>query len=160
MAHRLHGLWVKKMISITNSCIPSRDRVLVDEVAASLQRLFAMRLSLYPFLPEDIVSSLDQIGIRTDFDLLFSSTAIDIVRRLPPGTISIQDLKHFTAQIIEESSALGVRGDALLALERAKQEQQLDFASGVTDLDALLNGFGGSRIFEVSGEKASGKTVS
>jgi RAD51-like protein 3 len=121
---------------------------------------FAMRLSLYPCLPENIVSSLDQIGIRTDSDLLFPSTTADILRRLPPGTMNIQDLRHYTAQIIEESSALGVRGDVLLSLERAKQEQKLDFASGVINLDALLNGFGGSRVFEVSGEKASGKTVS
>lgn len=106
------------------------------------------------------MSSLDQIGIRTDSDLLFSSTTADILRRLPPGTMNIRDLIHYTAQIIEESSALGVRGDVLLALERAKQEQELDFASGVTDLDALLNGFGGSKVFEVSGEKAAGKTVS
>ncbi|KIM84382.1 hypothetical protein PILCRDRAFT_410642 [Piloderma croceum F 1598] len=118
-----------------------------------------MRLSLYPFLPENVVSSLDQIGIRTDSDLLFSSTPADILRRLPPGTVNIQDLRHYTAQIIEEGSALGVRGDVLLALERTKQDQELDFASGVTDLDALLNGFGGSRVFEVSGEKASGKTA-
>jgi RAD51-like protein 3 len=48
----------------------------------------------------------------------------------------------------------------LLALEREKQDKGLDFGAGVTDLDALVDGFGGSRVFEISGEKASGKTVS
>jgi RAD51-like protein 3 len=119
-----------------------------------------MRLSLFPFLPENIVSSLEQIGIRTDSDLLFSASTADILRRLPPGTATLQDLTHYTAQIVDKCSALGVRGDVLLALELEKQEQALDLGSGVTDLDILLNGFGGSRVFEISGEKASGKTVS
>jgi RAD51-like protein 3 len=119
-----------------------------------------MRLALFSFLPEDLVSSLEKIGIRTDADLLFSSVTADILRRLPPGIVTLQDLKHYMAQITDKSSALGVRGDILLALECEKQEQALDsVGSGVKDLDALLNGFGGPRVFELSGEKAAGKTV-
>jgi RAD51-like protein 3 len=119
-----------------------------------------MRLSLFPFLPENIVSSLQQIGIRTDSDLLFSASTADILQKLPPGTVTLQDLRKYTAEITDERSALGVRGDTLLALEREKQDKGLDFGAGVTDLDALVDGFGGSRVFEISGEKASGKTVS
>lgn len=119
-----------------------------------------MRLALFPFLPEDLVLSLEQIGIRTDSDFLFSASPGDILRRLPVGTVTLQDLNSYTAQITDKSSAPGIRGDILLAFECEKQAQELDFGSGVKDLDALLNGFGGTRVFEISGEKASGKTVS
>jgi RAD51-like protein 3 len=118
-----------------------------------------MRLSLFAFLPEDFVSSLEQIGIRTESDLLFSAPTADILRKLPSETVTLQELKNYTTQVVDECSVLGVCGDALLAVEREKQERVLDFGSGVRNLDALLNGFGGSRVFEISGEKATGKTA-
>jgi RAD51-like protein 3 len=118
-----------------------------------------MRLSLFPFLPQDLVLSLEQIGIRTDSDFLFSSIT-DILQKLPPGSVTLQDLKIYISEITNKCSALGVRGNILLALEHERQEQELNLGSGVKDLDALLDDFGGSRVFEISGEKASGKTVS
>jgi RAD51-like protein 3 len=121
-----------------------------------------MRLALFPFLPGDLVSSLQHIGIRTDSDILFSASTTDILQRLPPGTTTLRDLNNYIAQLTDKCAAIGVRGDTLLALEHEKKEQELDLdlGSGVEDLDTLLNGFGGSRVFEISGEKASGKTVS
>lgn len=118
-----------------------------------------MRLSLFPFLPQDLVLSLEQIGIRTDSDFLFSSIT-DILQKLPPGTVTLQDLKTYISEITNKCSALGVPGNVLLAFEHERQEQESDLGSGVKDLDALLDNFGGSRVFEISGEKASGKTVS
>jgi RAD51-like protein 3 len=118
-----------------------------------------MRLTLFSCIPHNLVSSLERIGISTDSDLLFSASTAEILQKLPPNTVSLQDLKEYTAQITERSAVLGVRGDQLLALDDASGDG-LDLSSGVYDLDALLNGFGGSRVFEISGEKGSGKTVS
>ena len=119
-----------------------------------------MRLAFFTFLPEALVVSLEQIGIRTDSDLLFSASTADILQLLPPGTVTFQNLKNYIAQITDRCSAVGVRGDILLTIECEKQDQEPDLGSGLKDLDVLLNGFGGSRVFEVSGEKSSGKTVS
>lgn len=120
-----------------------------------------MRLSLFSFLPKDLVSALEQAGIRTDSDLMFSASTIDILQKLAPGTVTLAELNAYKDQIVSKSSALGVRGHALLDLERERVASRLDLdlTSGVNELDALLDGFGGSRVFEVSGEKASGKTV-
>lgn len=118
-----------------------------------------MRLALFSCIPPNLVSSLEQIGISTNSDLLFSASTAEILQKLPPNTVSLQDLKDYTTQVMERSAVLGVRADQLLALNDASGDE-LDLSSGVYDLDALLNGFGGSRVFEISGEKGSGKTVS
>lgn len=121
-----------------------------------------MRLSLFPFLPEALVMSLGEIGIQTDADLLFSKSAAEIVQSLPSGTLTLQDLRRYTSQVTEKAAALGVRGDHLLAFKIGKQDQPdgFDFMSGISNLDALLGPSCGSRVLELSGEKASGKTVS
>lgn len=118
-----------------------------------------MRLALFSCLPHTLVFSLEEIGICTDSDLLFSASTAEILQKLPSHTVSLQDLKKYTAQITERTAVLGVRGDKSLALADASGDE-LRISSGVHDLDALLDGFGGSRVFEISGEKGSGKTVS
>lgn len=118
-----------------------------------------MRLALFSCLPSTLVSSLEQIGISTESDLLFSGSAREIIQKLPPDTVSLQDLQRYTTQIMEQTAVIGVRGDKLLALDDASGNE-LDLSSGVHQLDMLLNGFRGPTIFEISGEKGSGKTVS
>lgn len=120
-----------------------------------------MRLSLYSFIPESLVASLQEIGIRTDSELMFSKTPVEILRLLPSGTVSMQDLQNYITRITAEASAIGVRGDHLLALEDAKREQKkaLDLGTGVQRLDALLGDLADYTLLEVSGEKGSGKTV-
>ena len=120
-----------------------------------------MRLSLCPFMPETLVASLQEIGIRTDSELIFSKTPVEILQRLPPGTVSMQDLQNYIALIAAEVSAIGVRGDELLIIEDAKREHRkaLDLGTGVHRLDALLGDLNNYTLLEVSGEKGSGKTV-
>ena len=119
-----------------------------------------MRLLLFPFIPAELVSALEQASIKTDSDLMFATSTADILRKIAPGIVTLAELNHIKEQVIAMTSANGVRGDILLELELSRREEQPDFMSGIHDLDALLDGFGDSRIFEVSGEKASGKTVS
>lgn len=121
-----------------------------------------MRLSaLIPTLSAELVSSLDACGIKSEADLVFS-TPLDTFNRLPPGTISLHDLKNAISLVANLVSAPGVRGDTLLS---ETQKQKLDFErdgalrSGIVELDRLLDGFGGPRVLEVSGDVGCGKTV-
>jgi RAD51-like protein 3 len=120
-----------------------------------------MRLhSLIPTVPSDLVTALENCGIRTDTDLLFSGTTIEVLRKLPPGVVSLADLEKYTRLVAESASAPGIRGDEQYAEElRKRNEDTIDLTSGVAELDALVGGFGNSRVFEISGDKGSGKTV-
>jgi hypothetical protein len=112
-----------------------------------------MRLSAITLLPTSLVSSLEQCGIRTETDLLFSYTVVDIFQRLPPGTVSMNDLTNYIALVTKWVAAPGVRGDELL-------HKSTPLSTGVSALDELLGGFGVSRVLEISGDKGTGKTVS
>ncbi|KIJ66711.1 hypothetical protein HYDPIDRAFT_26138 [Hydnomerulius pinastri MD-312] len=121
-----------------------------------------MRLhSLIPTIPPEVVSALEACGIRTDTDLLFSGTAIKILQRLPNGVVCLADLEKYIVLVAESVSAPGTRGDEECAKEPPKGSQNLalELTSGVNELDELVGGFGNSRVFEVSGEKGSGKTA-
>lgn len=120
-----------------------------------------MRLqSLIPTIPSDLVATLEACGIRTDADILFSGTPIDILQRLPPGVISLADLKRYIALVAESASARGISGDELYTEElQRRHAHDMDITCGVEELDALVNGFGGGRVLEISGDRGSGKTV-
>ena len=120
-----------------------------------------MRLhSLVPTIPDDLVATLEACGIRTDVDLLFFGTPIDILQKLPPGVVSLADLKTCIRLVAESASARGIPGDALYAEQlQQRHEHDIDMTCGVDELDALVSGFGGGRVFEISGDRGSGKTV-
>lgn len=118
-----------------------------------------MRLdSFAPSLATDIdVSSLHECEIRTETDLLFSNTTVATFRKLPPGTMSLRDLKAYTALVAESASAFGTRADVLLNTESDNHD---DLVTGVSGLDKLFGGIGTSQVVEISGDKGAGKTVS
>lgn len=120
-----------------------------------------MRLqSLIPAIPSDFVAVLEPCGIRTDTDLLFFGTPIDILQKLPPGTVSLADLKTYIGLVAESASARGIRGDELYTEElQRRRDYDTDITCGVDELDALVSGFGNGRVFEISGDRGSGKTV-
>jgi RAD51-like protein 3 len=120
-----------------------------------------MRLAAcVPSIPGELVACLEKCGIRTDADLLFSSPVLDIFRRLPSGTVSLQDLTKYAEIVAELTSAPGISGPDLLRQQRQAQESALDFSSGISELDAIVSGFRGGRVYEISGDKQSGKSVS
>ncbi|KAJ7162532.1 P-loop containing nucleoside triphosphate hydrolase protein [Mycena crocata] len=116
-----------------------------------------MRLAAcVPSISPDLVFSLEKSGIRTDADLLFSGSTLNIFRRLPAGTTTLRELVDATAFVAESSSASGQSASALLD---AHTDFNDDFLSGVPKLDELLCGLTTSRrLIEVSGDKGSGKT--
>ncbi|KAJ7367988.1 P-loop containing nucleoside triphosphate hydrolase protein [Mycena albidolilacea] len=114
-----------------------------------------MRLAAcVPTIPAHIVASLETCGIRTDADLLFSGSTLEILRRLPAGTTTLRELARFTALVENLVSAPGQCAADLL-----KEPEDADFLSGLPQLDEILNGLTTpGRLVEVSGDKGSGKT--
>lgn len=120
-----------------------------------------MRLeSMIPSIPAELVAALDHsCGIRTDTDLLFSGSSLDIIKKLPLGTVTLSDLEKFTELVAKQASVPGHRGDEILAAIGRISEKHTQASCGVKELDDLVGSFGDSRVFEISGAKGSGKTA-
>ncbi|KAG6330418.1 hypothetical protein ID866_8670 [Astraeus odoratus] len=121
-----------------------------------------MRLHvLIPTIPADLISALETCGIKTDTDLLFfPRSRIELLAQLPPGLVSLKDLERYTSLVAEHASAPCTRGnEELNAVLSRRHEKAVEMSSGVQELDALVEGFGGGRVFEISGDKGSGKTA-
>lgn len=119
-----------------------------------------MRLSnLIPSIPADLVACLGAIDIRTETDLLFSAPTFDIFRRLPRGTVSLQELIDYTDIVAELCAAPAISGYDLLALENESQRNAMELTSGNQELDDFLVGLSGGRVIEISGDRGTGKSA-
>ncbi|KAG2035877.1 P-loop containing nucleoside triphosphate hydrolase protein [Suillus americanus] len=120
-----------------------------------------MRLeSVVPSIPAELVAALDNsCGIRTDTDLLFFGSSLDIIKKLPLGTVTLSDLEKFTELVAKKASVPGHRGDEILVGTGRISEKHTQASCGVKELDDLVGSFGDSRVFEISGAKGSGKTA-
>jgi RAD51-like protein 3 len=119
-----------------------------------------MRLSnLVPSLPASLVASLEANGIRTEVDLLFSAPTFDIFRRLPAGTVTLQELIDYTSLAAELCAAPGVSAHEVFMNEEAASATDVELRSGNLELDTLLQGLGRRKVIEVSGDRGSGKSV-
>ncbi|KAJ7067975.1 P-loop containing nucleoside triphosphate hydrolase protein [Mycena amicta] len=118
-----------------------------------------MRLCTLPdlqFPTQNLVSCLDECGIRTEIDLLFSATTIDIFRRLPAGTTTLAQLDDFKGLVAELAAAPGLTAESLID---TYAQDHTELLSGSPLLDQLLSGITGPRqLLEVSGDRGSGKT--
>ena len=118
-----------------------------------------MRLAtLVPQISSDLVIALENCGICTVEDLLFSSL-IEIYGQLPVGSISLFDLQQLSSHVATLASASGTLGTELLRRQIEAHEMAPSLGTGVAELDDLLGGFGGCRVLEISGDTQSGKTV-
>ncbi|KAH9912282.1 uncharacterized protein B0H18DRAFT_1217175 [Fomitopsis serialis] len=121
-----------------------------------------MRLqTLVPSPPQTLLDALAQVGIRTDTDLLFSATPVDIFRKLPSGTLSLHDFHSFVAQVTRQAAAPAVCGDVLFEQGKRREESDLysEPTTGVRQLDQLLGGLAPPRVIEVSGDRGSGNPL-
>lgn len=115
-----------------------------------------MRLrTVVPPLPEDLLDALEEIGLRTDADLMFFGTPMELYQKLPVGTITLAALTKHIEAVIDYISAPATQA-SLIHQPSLSADQ---FLSGVPQLDNLTHGFGPSRVFEISGDRGSGKTV-
>ncbi|KAG7086551.1 hypothetical protein E1B28_002500 [Marasmius oreades] len=113
--------------------------------------------------PASVLAELDKIGITTTTDIFFGPSALEIISRLPPGTVSLRELQNYIKNVAESTSAKGVS-----ALDISKEPRSLYapsqpyyLSSHCPSLDAILggSGFDASRVFEVSGDHKSGKST-
>lgn len=130
---------------------------------------------LIPLLPQSLVDDLDSIGIRTDADLLVSSSALDIFYRLPNSVgdagrsplvddtsnqncITLLQLKEYIELVSHYVSPPGQRADMILASLDAKTERPMRCGVPAMD-DGLLASLGDGCVLEISGARYAGKTT-
>ncbi|KAL1744125.1 P-loop containing nucleoside triphosphate hydrolase protein, partial [Schizophyllum fasciatum] len=129
-----------------------------------------MRLAASLFVPPDVSEALGSIGIFTDIDLLFGAPPHELLTRLPPGAVSLRQLQAAIESISAASSSKGLSVDDLLSTSDTNTPIALASASyvascgaartGLSDLDCMLggDGFAAGRVYEIAGDKATGKT--
>jgi len=128
----------------------------VPDIVRSFARNL-MRLSSLSSLEPNLVSALEMYcGIRTDTDLLFSQTPVEIHKRLPQHTTSLQQIAQCISTVIESASSPGQSAEELRC---AHPPSKVDLPIGACQLDVLLGGLPEPGVIEISGEKGSGKTV-
>ena len=120
-----------------------------------------MRLStLVPTISAEAVKFLESSRIRTDVDLLFTPTE-ELYKRLPRGTVTLQDLTRLCTTVTELTAAKPILANEFLLLEqqRVVEDDSLELCVGDEALDNALEGLGGRRVIEISGDRSSGKSV-
>jgi len=114
-----------------------------------------------PPLPETFVLNLSVLNICTAPDLIFVPPA-ELLRKLPTGSITFPELTNHIAHVRNAFAGPALTGDQLIGGLEART-QLPSVRSGLPALDELVgNSFGGasgSRIIEISGASAAGKTV-
>ncbi|KAI0366187.1 P-loop containing nucleoside triphosphate hydrolase protein [Pilatotrama ljubarskyi] len=122
-----------------------------------------MRLQNFsPPLKLETVQALQEVGVKTDTDLLLTKDPTDIFTRLPAELgISLLDFRSTISKVAELASATPIHGEKLLEQENKRREDIFadDMLLGVPEVDALLGGFSPPRVVEVSGDQGSGKTT-
>ena len=118
-----------------------------------------MRLSSFiPTISAGTVTHLEDCGILTDSDLLFTPL-FELYKRLPRNTLSFQDLARLCTTVTELSAADAILGSDLLATELGQSERDAELRVGDVHIDELLQDLGGKRIIEISGDRETGKSV-
>lgn len=117
-----------------------------------------MRLSsLVPSISGKLVEYLEGINIRTDSDVLFSLSLVEIFKKLPKGSATIAELEAAREIILERCSTVGqCLSTAGSDLNEVCVQKPL---TGFEPLDTLLDGLFEDTIVQVSGDRGSGKSV-
>lgn len=119
-------------------------------------RLGALSPSL---ISPQLLSELYALGIKTDMDFLLGGVH-EIMKRLPPQRVSFNEITKTYSSIAEHMSAQGCAASELLGeREQGAATPPLLTMNSTADLDALVD-HGKSCVLEVSGDRASGKSVS
>ena len=116
-----------------------------------------------PPVNAELVRLLQDVGIKTDFDLLLGDDPTSIFTKLPPGhDIGLKEFREMTEKVAEIASATPTCGDRLLEQEAKRHENIFtdDMLVGVPEVDAAVGGFSPPRVVEISGDTNTGKTVS
>jgi RAD51-like protein 3 len=117
-----------------------------------------MRLGAIPELPTNIAKSLEEHGIKTDAVLL-SIPPLDILRRLPLGSITLGEINHCKEIVARVSAAPGQSASSLLKLVPQKlpsMNMGLPLSLEPVNLYFSPNT---DKVVELSGDRNSGRSV-
>ncbi|KAL5504077.1 hypothetical protein ACEPAH_8150 [Sanghuangporus vaninii] len=122
-----------------------------------------MRLrALLSEYPKSLVDALDSCGIKTDEDLLCSSSLLpELWQRLPRDSMTFSQLEEIRGIAIKSLSAPGTTGKETLegsSMSENGSDYWPKLASRCPKLIGLLNATQ-TGVIEVGGDKGSGKTV-
>ncbi|KAJ3555745.1 hypothetical protein NM688_g2406 [Phlebia brevispora] len=121
-----------------------------------------MRLrTITPPLPEELLELLEECNIKTDAELLFSATPMEIYERIAPCSITLAELISEIKRIAAINAAPVIYGDALYEREKMRHYEDTDqeYTSGLSELDDLVGGFHVPGIIEISGDRDTGKSA-
>lgn len=112
--------------------------------------------------PKALLDALEDMGINTPEDLLFSISIDALFRQLAPNTISLLDLSQAREKVISSLAAKGQTALNLLrhSVDRARHDVASRWSVGLPEFDAVLRASkSGCGVIEIAGGKRSGKTV-
>ncbi|KAH8118100.1 hypothetical protein DFH11DRAFT_1572296 [Phellopilus nigrolimitatus] len=108
--------------------------------------------------PKAILDALESCNIKTDEDLLFTSS-LALFQRCPPDSVTFSDLERIREQVLKATATEGISGLELLNDLVSKDENTSPpWASGHSELDSLLRTVK-EGVVEVAGGKGSAKTT-
>lgn len=118
-----------------------------------------MRLGTILELPPGITTPLEEHGIKTDNDLI-SMTPMDILRILPPGTITLGEISRCKDIVARASAASGYSANSLMRLSPSVLSSTLSTALPLS-LDPIKHYLvaHSGRVVELSGHRDSKKSV-
>ncbi|KAF7794511.1 hypothetical protein EIP86_005645 [Pleurotus ostreatoroseus] len=120
-----------------------------------------MRLrTISPSLPDELLEALEACDIKTDVELLFSMTPMEIYRKISPTSIPLADLIAEVDRVAATAAAPAICTEDILERETTRHDApSTEYSSGIPELDGLVAGFADPKLIEVSGDKGSCKTL-
>ncbi|KZO90714.1 hypothetical protein CALVIDRAFT_522481, partial [Calocera viscosa TUFC12733] len=102
---------------------------------------------------------LEQAGLKTSDDLLFTSSASELFARLEHGFMTFVEFASLKEEVAKFIGAPGLTGDEAYMLAKDKAAACYKGYTGVPELDELLDGFGHHGVIEIAGGRETCKTL-
>ncbi|KZT57683.1 hypothetical protein CALCODRAFT_483008 [Calocera cornea HHB12733] len=107
----------------------------------------------------DYADILEQSGLKTTDDLLFTSSTSEQYARLEHGSMSFTEFASLKEEVTKFMGAPGLTGDVAYMLEKETVSSRYKGYTGVPELDQLLDGFGHYGVIEIAGGRETCKTL-
>ncbi|KXN91628.1 hypothetical protein AN958_12480 [Leucoagaricus sp. SymC.cos] len=117
-----------------------------------------MRLSAITELPLEMITTLEEQGIKTDADFL-SVPLVDVLLKLPPGKTTLGQLNDYRELVSRASSAPGIPAEQLMGRlpETTSTKHDIKWSPSLLPVSGALTPFSG-RVIEIAGHGNSRKS--
>jgi len=103
--------------------------------------------------------TLEQSGIKTSEELLFTSSTSEQYARLEHGSMTFVEFASLKEEVMKFLGAPGITGDEAYMLAKDEEDSRYKGYCGVPALDQLLDGFGQYGVIEIAGGRETCKTL-